>query len=117
MTTATTPELVSAPPKYGKVGTAPTTKSAIRDRIGKLFDNNSGQLHLRDVLKEARSGAAAPLCTATAKNGSAILTFPTASTIEAPIQTEERTGKSFAITLIPAHLLSVDEVVNPRHLQ
>ena len=113
MTSAATHDIQSAPSKTA--GSAPpSTKTLIRERIGELFESNSGQLHLRDILKEARGGAAAPLCTATVHDGKATFVWETAaSTVEAPVQTEERTGKRFAITLIPAHLLSVDEVVNP----
>ncbi|MEK6281231.1 MAG: hypothetical protein AABN95_12830 [Acidobacteriota bacterium] len=90
-------------------------KTSIKQKIGELFDNN-GELHLRDILKEVRHGGAVNFCNASQGSAEVALAWPE-RTINGPIQKEERTGKLFAIAQLPATLLSVDESVNPRHLQ
>ncbi len=90
-------------------------KSSVKQKIGVLFDNN-GELHLRDILKEVRRGGAVPFCGASVEANELVLAW-NGQKIKGAVQTEERTGKLFAIAQLPATLLSVDESVNPRHLQ
>ncbi len=88
----------------------------IKEEVGKLYDAHGGQLHLRDILSDRRQGAPVPLCTVTTENGRAVLEWPEL-TVDGPIFVEDRTQKRFTVVQVPIHLLSVDEDVNPRHLQ
>jgi hypothetical protein len=88
----------------------------IKEEVGKLYETHGGQLHLRDILSDRRQGAPVPLCNVSTEDGKAILEWPNL-TINGPIFTEDRTKKLFTVVQVPVNLLSVDEDVNPRHLQ
>jgi hypothetical protein len=88
----------------------------IKEEVSRLYEQHGGQLHLRDILSDRRQGSPVALCNVVTENGKTLLEWPEL-TVEGPIIKEDRTGKQFTVVQVPIELLSVDEAVNPRHLQ
>lgn len=107
----------AAEPIAGEIDKIPEeVRQSAKRLINDLYERNGGQLHLRDVLREARAGQDPPRISYKEKDGAVLLKADDFQ-LQARILTEKRTGKRFIVDHIPVRCLTTDDRINPRHLQ